>query len=156
MLKSADYADFADRKSQSTRRPLRLLGRMRRLPEECGKCGLIDRRTVTDLYVPHVLPLAFKQSLRVFQAGPVKEAKLHILRIGVHVRHGSLPSDPTSVSPLHGLAQLRLETFHEPSKRTDDRLVLWPLGLQVFIEVCIRLHFSHRVPILRDAFRLRN
>src|SRR5688572_28490894 len=98
-----------------------------------------------DLYVPHVLPLAFEQSLRILQGGSVEEAKLHKRRIGVHVCHGSLASDPAAVSPLHGLAQLGLDAFHEPSERTDDRLVLLTLGLQVFIEARIRLHFSHTV-----------
>src|SRR5688572_12933083 len=129
---------------------------MRRLPKEGGKGRLIDRGTVPDLYVPHVLPLAFQQSLRVFQGGSAKEAKLHILRVGIHVRHGSLTSDPTSIAPLHRLTQLGLKTFHEPPKRTDDPLVLWTLVLLVVVEVGVRLHFSHGEPILRDAFLLRN
>ncbi len=75
-----------------------------------------------DFYVPHVLPLAFKQSLRILQGGPVKEAELHVPHIGVHVCYRSLTSDPTSVSPLHGLAQLRLNAFHELPKCTDEEL----------------------------------
>ena len=95
------------------------------------------------------LPLAFKQSLRILQGGPVKEAELHIPPIGVHVCYRSLTSDPTSVSPLHGLAQLRLNAFHELPKCTNDRLILWTLGLEVFIEACICLHSFHRVVTLR-------
>src|SRR5689334_21025777 len=41
------------------------LARARGLPEQCGKRPLVNCRTVTNFNMPHVLPLAFKQSLRI-------------------------------------------------------------------------------------------
>src|SRR5262245_12563789 len=102
---------------------MKFLKRSSRLPEERSKRPLVDFRWVSDFNVPHVLPLALKQSLRILQESPVKEAELHIVRIRVNVGDGAFFAHPATVSPLHGFAQPRFNAVHKLPQLPDDRLI---------------------------------
>src|SRR5262245_44933941 len=130
---------------------MKFLERSCRLPEERGKRSLVDFGKVSDLSMPHVLPLALKQSVRILQGRPVKEAELHIARIRVNIRDGSISAHPAPVSPLDGFAQPRFNAFHKLPQRTNDRLILGALAVNVIIEACICLHPCHYRLLCGDA-----
>src|SRR5262245_24108392 len=130
---------------------MKFLERSCRLPEQCGKRPFVNFGRVSDFNMLYILPLALKQSLRILQARPVKEAELHIARIRVDIRDGPLSADPAPVSPLHSFAQPGFNAFHKLPQRTDDRLVLWALSLKVIIEARICLHPCHYRLLIGDA-----
>src|SRR5688572_29027724 len=97
-----------------------------------------------NLDVSYVLSCAFKQSSWIAQGRSAKETKLNICRGRVNVHDGPVAADPASVSPLHGFPEARFSALHEQPKRTNNRLILRILILEVIVEARIRLHLCHQ------------
>ena len=63
------------------------------LSQKRSERGLVDVDRLAHLDVPHILALAFEESVRILQLGAAEETKLDVVRSRVDVSDGDLPLD---------------------------------------------------------------
>src|SRR6185369_4745376 len=120
----------------------------RRLSQECFEDVLVDVGGFADLHVPYILAIAFEEAPWVLERGTVQEAKLDVVRRGVHIRDGRLPLHPAAVPPLHRFLESGLHTLYKPAKGADDRAALWRLVIQVVVKAGVLFHLHWSPPDL--------